>query len=289
MAPCVWTRGRIEAAWSAAVLVSVVGIGVAAMPTNAVANELRPHRAIYDVTLGSAEPSASVITASGRLVFEVTGASCEGYVVNSRFVTRVTDREGGARTTDLRSSTFEALEPANFSFLNQTYVDGALQSETKGSAEALADGTHISLTAPKESEATLTRAVFPTAHTLLILQAALAGDTVLEAPVFDGGDSADTVYDTTTVIGSAKTGLPGAKDGETAALEVLPGAAEEDVWRLVISYFAANDQAGERTPDYEIAFSMLKSGISYNVVFNYGAFSLSGTLAELTVFDVPEC
>ncbi|MEM8855041.1 MAG: DUF1849 family protein, partial [Pseudomonadota bacterium] len=249
----------------------------------------RPHRAIYDVTLGSAEPSASVITASGRLVFEVTGASCEGYVVNSRFVTRVTDREGNGRTTDLRSSTFEALEPATFSFLNQTYVDGTLQSETKGSAEALADGTHLTLTAPKESEATLGRAVFPTAHTLLILQAALAGDRVLEAPVFDGGDSADTVYDTTTVIGGAKTGLPGAKDGEKTALNALEGAAEEDVWRLVISYFAANDEPGERTPDYEIAFSMLKSGISYGVVFNYGAFSLSGTLAELTVFDVPEC
>lgn len=255
----------------------------------AAAETLQPHRAVYDVTLADVSPGASVAEASGRLVFELSGGDCEGYVVNSRFVTRVTDREGETRVTDLRSATFETLEPATFEFRNQTFADDVMQSEVKGSAEPRADGLRVTRTVPKEGELTLGRALFPTAHTRLILQAAGAGDTVLEAPVFDGGDEADTVYDTTTVIGSPQTGLPGATPTEKAALQTLEAAEDLTAYRLVISYFKTEAGGGEATPAYELTFTLLENGVAYDVTFNYDTFALSGRLAELQLEPVPDC
>lgn len=260
-----------------------------ALPTGGAAQDLQPHRAVYDVSLAEVQPSASITSASGRLVFELSGDACEGYVVNSRFVTRVSDREGNTRVTDLRSSTFETLEPATFTFLNQTYVDDTLASEVKGKAEGRAGGVTVTLTEPKETEIELGRAVFPTAHTLLMLEAAREGERVLEATIFDGGENADTLFETTTFIGKGDAGLPRAADVEAEALSAVPDAREATAWRLSISYFEKNGgDGGEQVPDYELAFTMLESGISYDIRFDYGTFAMAGDLVELELMDAPE-
>jgi hypothetical protein len=269
------------------VLLGAASAAVLVLP--AAATELVSHRAVYDLTLGSTEASASIVTASGRLVFEIAGSSCEGYTVNSRFVTRVTDREGLTRTSDMRSATYETLEPATFSFRNETFVDGEADSEVNGEARLEANGLVVTLTAPKESSVELPRAIFPTAHTRLILDSVAAGDRVVEAPVFDSGDTADTIYDTTTVIGPATEGLPGASESERRAFVGLPDAATIPTHRLVISYFAANQPRGEPTPDHELAFTLLQNGISYDVTFDYGTFSLIGRLAELSLLPTTPC
>lgn len=254
----------------------------------AAAELLQPHRAIYDLNLVQSEASASMVSAKGRLVFEMSGSSCEGYTVNSRFVTRVVDREGISRVTDLRSATFEQLDPPEFTFLNQTYIDEGLTSVVKGSATTRDAAVAVTLAEPKTADITLGHAVFPTAHTRLIIDAAQAGERVLEAPVFDGGDAADRIYSTTTVIGPPETGMPGTSPDEMAALSGLPTAATLNSRHLTISYFAPSD-VGEPTPDYTLTFDMLDNGVSYNATFDYGAFVLSGRLAELELYPVPAC
>jgi len=260
-----------------------------ALPAAVVAQDLQPHRAVYDVSLAEVQPSASIASASGRLVFELSGDACEGYVVNSRFVTRVSDREGSSRVTDLRSSTFETLEPATFTFLNQTYVNDVLASEVKGKAEGRAGGVMVTLTEPKDTGISLGRAVFPTAHTLLMIEAASEGERVLEATIFDGGENADTLFETTTFIGEGESGLPGAAKTEAEALSALPDADESTTWRLSISYFEKNGgDGGEQVPDYELTFTMLKNGISYDIRFDYGTFAMTGELVELELMEAPE-
>lgn len=269
------------------VLLGAAAAVVLAVP--AAAAELVSHRAVYDLSLGSVEASASVVTASGRLVFELSGSSCDGYTVNSRFVTRITDREGGTRTTDLRSATYETLDPPTFSFMNETFIDGNEQSGVKGEATLGAEGIEVTLSAPKETTSQLPRAIFPTAHTLLILESAAAGERLVEAPVFDSGDTADTIYDTTTIIGAAASGLPRSTAGERSALAALTGSEGLLTHRLVISYFATGRERGEPMPDHELSFTLLENGISYDVTFNYGTFELTGKLSELSLLPATPC
>ncbi|MEM9223714.1 MAG: DUF1849 family protein [Pseudomonadota bacterium] len=255
----------------------------------AAADSLLPHRAIYDLALSNAEPSTSLVAASGRLVFELTGSVCDGFTVDFRNVTQVTDREGTRRVTDLRSSTKETIAPPVLTFSHSTFVDEELASEVKGEATARADGVAVEISEPKVSEFQLARGIFPTAHTRLILEAAQAGERILEATVYDGGDDADTLYETATVIGPGETGLPGASGMAREELLNIPGAVDRTAWRLVVSYFKPGGAEGERVPEYELTFTMLDNGVSYDVVFNYGAFSLSGDITELSVHDAPEC
>lgn len=251
------------------------------------AAELRPHRAVYDVSLAGTDASADIALARGRLVFDLSGAACEGYVVNSRFVTRVTNREGNEIVTDLSSATFETVDPARFEFRNTLTRNGGTPELVRGSAEASASGLTVERTDPKEATLQLRRAVFPAAHTKLILDTAMAGERVLEIAVFDAGDAADAVYDTTTIIGPGREGLPGASEAERAILEAA-GLGEETAWRAVISYFE-DGSSGEPTPAYELAFDLLESGIAYNVRFDYSQFALGGELTELALGTAPEC
>lgn len=271
--------------------VAGVAVGLFALVAGGVAaeaDELLSHRAVYDLSLSRAEASTSLVDATGRLVFEIKGSACTGYTVDFRNVTRVVDREGTTRVTDLRSATVETINPPALDFSHETYVDDAPVTGVVGRARATAGGVMVDVTEPKETTLQLSRAIFPTAHTRLILEAAKSGEQVLEASVYDGGDEADAVYETATVIGPVGIDLPDASPSEREALMQIPDASEHEAWRLVITYFEAGGAEGERQPEYELAFTLLDNGVSYDVSFNYGAFSLSGELTELTLAEAPE-
>lgn len=264
-------------------LAAAVATGAAAQAPE---QQLAPHRAIYELSLARVEPSVSILSVTGQLVYELSGSWCEGYTVTSSFQTNTVDREGELSRTDLRTSAYETLNPAEYRFLNQTFVEGEADTVIDGVARVTASGTSVELMKPREARQEFARAMFPTQHTHLILEAAAAGERVLEAPLFDGGGTADTVFDTTTVIGSAETGLPTATPREAKALAELKDTTTHAV---SISYFEQGGPSGEGVPDYVISFRMLDNGISYNAVFDYNAFVLHGRLVELEVLPVPEC
>jgi hypothetical protein len=279
---------RVLATQVAAAVAAALVVPAAAQGSAGGATSLQPHRAVYNLNLVRTGASADVVSTKGRLAYEIEGSSCTGYKVNSRFVTRIVDREGTARTSDMRSSSVETVTPPTFSFRNEEYLNETRTSAVEGTAEASADGIVVHLEEPKASEITLPSALFPSAHTLLSIEAARNGDSVIEAPIYDGGESADKVYQTTIVIGPAETGLPNATADELAALSRIADADTATTRHYVISYFDTGG-AGEPTPRYVLTFEMLDSGISYAATFDYGDFVLSGTLSELELGEAPAC
>lgn len=260
---------------------------VAALP--AAAAEIQPHRAVYDVSLQASDPSVSIVSGTGRLVLEITGSVCDGFSTTMRDVTRVTDREGTVQTTDQRVTSYETLDPPTFSFMNEVQVDGELRSNLRGEATARASGINVGVREPKETDFELRRGLFPMAHTMLLLDAAAEGERVLEAPLFPGDENGDQVYDTTALIGAAQVGLPGAREAEAEALLVVDGVADVPVYRVTMSYFKESDEAGERSPETEMSYSLLENGIAYNVLFDYGGFALTAHLSELELIETPGC
>src|SRR5690606_35239299 len=68
-----------------------------------------PHRAVYDLSLESAQSGSGVAGVNGRIVYELSGNACEGYAQSMRFVTQTLNQEGDAQTTDLRTSSWEEV------------------------------------------------------------------------------------------------------------------------------------------------------------------------------------
>lgn len=278
-----------SAGWLVTLLAPLLAIGAAPASAAAPDHPLAPHRAVYDLSLSRVEASVSILSITGTLVYEIEGSWCDGYTVTTTFQIVTVDREGQSTRTGLRASTFETLSPPEFSFLNQTVTDTSDELLVQGQATGTPAGTVVELEKPVGAHLELPRAVFPSQHAHLLLDAGVEGERVLEAPMFDGGGAADEVFDTTTVIGPGTTGLPGATDRETRAFGSLPGAADMPSYAVSISYFSQDAQAGEPLPEQVIGFRLLGNGVVYAASFDYGQYALGGRLTELRVDPVPEC
>ena len=98
--------------------------------------------------------SASGITGitgiDGRMVFEFTGSECDGYSLNMRIVTQMTDSQGQTNMTDLRSSTWEQGDGQKFRFQSSQYLNEKPNDVTMGRAmrETPNDAVEVKLSQP---------------------------------------------------------------------------------------------------------------------------------------------
>ncbi|HUG62780.1 MAG TPA: cell envelope integrity EipB family protein [Methylomirabilota bacterium] len=244
--------------------------------------DLAPHRAVYDLSLadGRAQMNEAATAMSGRMVFEFTGAVCEGYTVNFRFVVEATDADGRTTVTDLRTSSFEGGAGESFEFLSQTYSNQDLTSEVKGSANRAAETTTVKLLKPTEREMSFDGApIFPTDHLKRIIGAAETGDTVMEQLVFDGSESGDTVYRSTAVVGAARSQPPGPEELKIGDLRR---------WPVSVAYFDTA-ASGDQIPEYSISFDLWENGVSTDLTMDYGDFALTGRLVGYEALPVTDC
>ncbi len=281
-------------AYSAVVmtLALLTGAPLAARPL-APKVELSPHRAIYDLSLQNASASSSVSGLRGRLVLDFSGSPCAGYSYTSRLVTEMTDQDGGSFVTDMRTSTWEDAEGQRFRFENTEYNGFQQTSVVSGSASREGAGAKIAVSLEKPAKGSVEfdrSALFPTQHSIAILDAAQRGERLVQADVYDGSEQGDKLYSTTAFIGQPV--LPSEQDEK--ALDAIDNAAplkNLKSWPVSISFFDMR-QPGERDeglPTYELSFQLFSNGVSGDLTINYGDFLIGGKLRRLDFNETAEC
>jgi hypothetical protein len=250
-------------------------------------NKLAPHRAIYEMTLDDARSASGITGIDGRMVFEFTGSACDGYSLNMRMVTQMTDSQGQTNLTDLRSSTWEQGDGQKFRFQSAQYLNDKLGDVTMGRAvrETPNEAVKVKLSQPSQAELKLSSGVlFPTQHSLALIDAARAGEGLFQARIYDGSEKGRKVYDTTAFIGTKV--LPGG-DAKLEAAAKEKGLGELASWPISIGYF--DPKVGDLTPSYQIDFRLYENGVSRELLIDYGDFSIHGTLTALEYLKAPEC
>ena len=272
----------------AIVCLLVFATPVAAVEAQEAPIVLAPHRAVYDLELGRARETAQVAAVHGRILYDFDGNTCDGYSLQFRQVSELDTGEGKKATSDLRSTTWEGADAKQFKFMSQNFLDQKLVDTVDGHAEHGATTT-IDLAKPEHKVLDIDAAVvFPTQHMVRIIEAARAGKTILDFPVFDGSDTGEKVYDTLTVIGR-KLGADDRKHDDAAAAEPkLAGVAR---WPVTISYFekGKNPKKSEQTPVYAISFELYENGISRALSLDYNDFVVTGKLSSLEIRDPKPC
>ena len=86
------------------------------------------------MTLDDARSASGITGIDGRMVFEFSGSECDGYTLNMRMVTQMTDTQGQTNLTDLRSSTWEQGNGQKFRFQSAQYLNDKLGDVTMGRA-----------------------------------------------------------------------------------------------------------------------------------------------------------
>src|SRR5262245_44867140 len=249
--------------------------------------ELAPHRAIYDLKLAETRGRRQLSSVQGRIVYDFSGNSCEGYALQFRQVTELDNGEGKVVVSDLRSATWEEGAAKNYRFNFQNYLSQRLVDSVDGRAERNAQAIAISLAQPAKNQFDVDQAtVFPTEHIRRIVMAARSGQSVLELPVYDGSETGEKLYNTLSVIG--REILPGERKPDDAAAAYAEFATLKR-WPVTISYFDHAKQGGEQTPVYSIRFELYENGVSRALVLDYGDFAISGTMSTLEMRDTKPC
>lgn len=252
--------------------------------------KLAPHVAIYDLTLTSSRGRRSLESVRGRIVYDFSGSSCEGYALQFRQVTELDSGEGKVALSDLRTTTWEEAEGKSFRFKSQNYMDRNQISEVDGSADRSNAGVAVKLSKPEDKKFDAGTVVFPTEHMRLLIEAAHAGKSLLEIAVYDGSESGEKIYQSLSVIGRRIE--PDKKADDAAAdKDSLAGMAR---WPVTISYFdksgkKAVDEPSEQTPVYAISFEMYENGISRALRLDYGDFVIDGKMSSLEVKNAKAC
>ena len=261
--------------------------GLLAAAFSAEAASLAPHRVVYDLTLAKATGTRGVENARGRIAFDFLGDDCEGYALSYRQVTVLESGEIGARTSDMRTTTFESGDGKTFRFKTDSETEGAGAKKIDGDAERKGDGgLSVRLKQPKpERLAFDDETVFPSDHMKRLIAAARAGETTFSMKVFDGSDDGRKVYDTLAVIGRKIE--PGSTPEAVEAPLRTEAMRKLDRWPVTLSYFQPG--RGEQTPVYTISFELYDNGVSRALKLDYGEFALKGDVAQFELMPEKAC
>ncbi len=266
---------------SLSVLLSTTSLGFAAG-----FEVLKPHRAIYDVTLENAEERSGIKGMKGRIVYEVQGNECDGISIRYRFVTTITTGRDDF-TTDQQTATYESPDGKEFSFETKSFVNDQADQKISGNASVNSDGVIVNLKGEEPRELNLGEGIFTTSHLVDILNSAAKGDQFLTHNVFDGSGDADKMLSSASVIGKAKvieTPLEGEDPG------VLKAFDERKAWPVTMSYFEPKqDNTGEGLPIYEASFLLYGDGLTRQLKMKYPDYELQAALTEVEYFDSASC
>lgn len=246
------------------------------------AAEVQPHRAIYTLKLDKATGSSGIAAVSGQMMYEWQDA-CDAWVTEQRYRMRMVYGESDDLDLTISFVTWEAKDGSRYRFAVKRWHDGEIQEELSGTAVAEADGSggKASFTLPGKSAYELpAKVMFPTFHTLALLEAAAKGENFFVRPVFDGGTD-DGASEATAAIG-----LEIGPD-TSAANPLLHNRA----WPVRIAFFTGKepDEPGEGRPDYEMGMVVQENGIARSLLMDYGDFTVKALLSSLEALPKGRC
>src|SRR6267142_926567 len=248
------------------------------------------HQALYELTLVKSRGSNAINSVRGRILYNFSGSTCEGYTSEFRQVSELDSGEGKVTLSDLRSTSWEDGAGKSYRFKIDARMNDADASPVDGIAERSGDHITVKLNQPETKTFTLDGAtVFPTEQIQRIIAAAREGKSVLELMVYDGSDNGEKVYNTLSVIGQP---IPGTR----SIASPDPSTANDQMktmtrWPVTVSYYDrdAKTKEGEQTPVYAMSFELFENGVSRALVLDYNDFVIAGALGKLDVKDSKPC
>lgn len=250
--------------------------------------KLAPFKALYEMTLEEARPGSGISAIRGYMVFEFTGSECAGFTLSMSLVNRITNLSGETSLMDLRSKSWEQGDGKKFTFNSLQYQNRQLVDALEGQASQAnsASALEVMLARPNERKIEIAGAVlFPTQHSLVLLEAAQRGKSVVQANVYDGSEDGSKVFATTAFIGDK---LEGGEDLEVSKIAGAEGLKGLPSWPVSISYFDPNSK-GDAVASYELGFQLYSNGVSRALHIDYGSYVIHGALSNIEFLQTSPC
>ncbi len=240
------------------------------------AAEMISHRAFYRLTLASLASDSEVSGVQGGIGYEISDG-CDGWIVEQQYAMRILWSDGNEVDSSDSFRSWESKDGLKYRFNVRKFRNGSEYMAINGSAELESpDGPGTArFDEPETTTITLPKGtVFPTEHTVRILQRARDGARFDRQLVFDGSEVEGAAPISTVILPQR----PAAPD------EVLaPPLGPHPVWPLKLAFYAAEGKAGpgEELPDFELSMDLQENGVATRLVLQFDDFSLNGTLEKI--------
>lgn len=254
-------------------MAAAILLGFVVAWTGAVAAPLAvPHRAVYGLSLVKSADGGQITQAGGKLEFEWADA-CANWTISQRALVKLVSAEGQVIEFGWSLNALEAKDGSQYRFFIRRLNPGQPIEEVKGKARLGKDGAGVAdFDLPEQTSQDLPKGtLFPTAHSLLLLDIAERGEPHLGRVVFDG------------------SGDEGIFFVNAAITEPIPADAElpfdspllqgQTSWRIDLAYFALDEKVAE--PQHEQAMRLYANGVVDELILDYGDFALRASLESL--------
>jgi hypothetical protein len=251
-----------------------------ALPSSSeVAAAIQPHRAIYAMSLLSARNSSKVSDVRGRMMFEWADA-CDGWTTEQRFQLRFVYSEGDEMAMNTNYTTWEAKDGLRYRFNVRKVINGEVDDDVRGEANLTPNGGAgaAQFSKPEPQEIDLPAgAMFPTAHTLAVLDHARRGEHFFSRTIFDGAD-AEGATEVSTVIGQPSP----VKNAAKSAL-----LRDAKSWPVRMAFFPTHSDSAQ--PEYEMSLRLLQNGVAESMQIDYGDFIVNAILEKIEALPRSGC
>jgi hypothetical protein len=242
---------------------------------------LAPHRAVYRLDLIDESNRSTWSTVAGRMVYELTGSSCAGYQQQFRQMIFLANAEGGRQVLDDFSSLTESSSSDRLEFQSKTIGKDEVTHRISGEAQRDEAGISVRYFTPFKAQSRLPKETkFPITYTKMLIAAAIAGQSSLDLPQFDGSDEKGVAQSSLAIIGPETKKM---SSDEAKLVESRFG--KQRVWPVSIGF----GYEGQEISDYSIQQDLFENGVAVHLILDLNDFKLQGHLQELTKLEEKPC
>ncbi|MEQ8321638.1 MAG: DUF1849 family protein [Rhodospirillales bacterium] len=288
----------------ALVLLSAVGVGnVQASTVQPLKSAFQPHRALYQMELGSTTQGSDIVDARGTMFYRFE-PQCDGWEVETRVALMLNYGTTGDAPevveTTWTFNSFESFDGMDFTYAVDHKRNGLLQEAFAGEAGKDSQGGGASFNDEDFTAVDLpSGTLFPAEHLMHLLTHARTGNGPIKKVVFDGA-STDNPYEVNAyVIGRVHNGrvivgnelastAPSRKPLLVGATSAKPETADTNsVWRVRMAYFPLMGHLD--LPDFELEIDYRDNGIAERIIQDFGDFTLNLAPSRIEFLPRPEC
>lgn len=248
-----------------------------AVPLAAVAAPaVTPHVAYYEMSLKSAAQGANIADVRGALVFDWSLA-CDAFVVEQQAAIQFFYDGGGGESIGWTFRTTEAFDQSRYAFDMERTRGGGVSERIVGEGAIAAAGGAVAFETPDAPPVALSAdAMFPSRHTVALVEAADAGRKLLSAPVFIG-DEVGPPGLLSAVIGPE---IAAPTDGDPLT--------RRRAWPVRLAFFSA-DSDPDGGPDHQQDLVLQDDGVVRALLLDYGDFVVEATLSRIEEGERADC
>lgn len=244
---------------------------------------IAPHKALYDIKMKSKSSDSKLVDISGQMLFEWR-QECEAWVTDHHFTLdyQYINAPNALITSDF--SNYETLDGELMNFVARRAHDDKVFQELRGYASVHTD-TNLKkaiYSKPEGKEVVLSEEVmFPSEHTVKLINKARTGESFFVSDVFDGSDE-EGLITINTFIGERVNAMAQTEP----STQIDPALINTPGWKMRLAFFPKETELVEA--DYEMSIVLHDNGVISDIEIEYKDFSIAQELVAIERLDSDE-